>query len=202
MPGRRPLRRHPGQRRPLDRTAAARPRPRGRRADPQRRPPRRPRHLGAQPDQPPAQLLDPCEGGTAYPRDADRTDRAAVLLQSEREAGGTGVAQRVARYRTAAAAEDAWSGYRRAVSACTTLVDEGTTTTFEVAGEESGAGVETFYVRRASACPGCAPTAAYFALQRYGDVVSVLEVELGEDGDPGIDAMLPFAKAVATRLTP
>ncbi len=103
-------------------------------------------------------LLDPCEGGTAYPRDADVMDSAATVLVAEREAGGTTAVQTVARYTSRAAAQDAAAGYVRAVQGCPEEPrdsPEGGTVSHAVVGRATVGGVATTYVRRASRCPAC-----------------------------------------------
>ncbi len=146
-------------------------------------------------------LLDPCPGGTAYPRDADRTGDASTVLESRREAGGTGLLQQVARYSSEAAAQDAFTGYGRAVRGCPTKTDEGTTARHEVLDESRSGGVRTLLVRFSSTCPEqCVGSYEYYAVQQRGDAVSVLVVGYGEDGDPGVDVLTPFADLEAEKL--
>lgn len=146
-------------------------------------------------------LLDPCPGGTAYPRDGDRVDTAVTELVSRREAGGTSVVQTVARYRDEAAAQDAAEGYERAVRACPTKTDEGITATHEVLGTTTIDGVRTTLVRFSTTCPSeCVGSYEYYAVQHRADVVSVLVVGYGEDGDPGVDVVRPFAREAAEHL--
>ena len=150
-------------------------------------------------------VLDPCAGGTAYPADAQKTDDASTFLVATREAGGTDLVQQVARYRSAGAARGAWDGYRRAVEGCPTKPPsgpEGSTTTHEVVGTEEAAGVRTLFVREATTCDACSGAYAYYAVQQRADVVSVLSVAHGEDGDPGVDVVQPFAAEAAALLSP
>lgn len=154
-------------------------------------------------DAPP--LLDPC-GGTTYPRDADRTDLASTALVSVREAGGTSLQQQVSRYSGDAAAAGALAGYRRAVQGCPSRPSSGDlpagTVTHELASGagETADGVTTLLVRQNTACPECLPSYAYYAVQQTADLVSVVVVTIGEDGDPGFDSVRPFADAAAARL--
>ena len=149
-------------------------------------------------------LLDPCSGGAAYPRDADVRESAATELLSRREAGGTSVVQTVAKYDTEEAARDAAAGYERAVRACPEREGdpqvEGSGRRHEVVSEEDVEGVPTLLVRSESTCEGCVFGYAYFAVQQSGDVVSVLVAEIGEDGDPGVDLVRPFAREAARKL--
>ncbi len=145
-------------------------------------------------------VLDPCPGGTRYPRDADRTADASTILTAKREAGGTQVLQQVARYPSSDVAQDAAAGYVRAVRGCPSTTDEGTTTTYEVV-RVTTAGPTTTYVRQATTTgDGYLGTAQYYAVQQLGDVVSVLVVGHGEDGDPGVRVAEPFAARAAARL--
>jgi hypothetical protein len=150
-------------------------------------------------------LLDPCTGGTDYPRDADRVDRAATALGSSREAGDTSVVQTVARYASTSAARDAAEGYERAVRGCPSEEGgeelPGSRRTHQVVEEWSDLdGVRTLYVRTEGTCDGCSPAYGYYAVQQVGDLVSVLSVAVGEDGDPGDGLVRPFAAQVARRL--
>lgn len=148
-------------------------------------------------------LLDPCEGGTAYPRDADRVERASVALQAVREAGGTTLQQRVDRYSSAEAAADAFDGYRRAVEGCPSAPLDSSpdgTTTHEVIGSDAEQGLRTLRVRQVRSCPQCLDAYAYYAVSQLADAVSVAVVEVGEDGDPVDLVSQPYADAVAERL--
>ena len=149
-------------------------------------------------------LLDPCAGGTAYPRDADRVARTGIGLTAVREAGGTDLRQTVARYSSQQAAGDAFDGYGRAVAGCpSTPVAEGpadSTVTHELV-EASGAGAKRLALfRRTSSCPQCSGGYEYYAVQQVDDAVSVLVVGHGEDGDPGVAIARPFAAVAAERL--
>ena len=147
----------------------------------------------------PPPLLDPCPGGTTYPRDADITDRAGVALQALREAGGTGVAQTVARYVDDAAAADATDGYVRAVRGCPGDLTGSSGARYEVLQDSrSDERVRTVLVRRAAGCEVC--YASYVAVQQSRDLVSVLLVEHGEDGDPGVSSIQRYLPAVQARL--
>lgn len=149
-------------------------------------------------------LLDPCAGGTDYPRDADRVSRTATTLTAVREAGGTELRQTVARYVSPAAASDAFDGYGRAVRGCPSRpVTEGppeATLTHELV-ETSGSGTDrTVLFRRVSSCPECSGGYEYSAVQQLDDAVSVLVVGQGEDGDAGVAIVRPFAAVVAKKL--
>lgn len=149
-------------------------------------------------------LLDPCGGGTAYPRDTDRVVRTRIGLTALREAGGTDLRQTVARYSSQEAAGDAFDGYGRAVAGCpsTPVPDgpSGNTLTHELL-ETTGRGAErTAVFRQVSSCPQCSGGYEYYAVQQVDDAVSVLVVGHGEDGDPGIAVLRPFAAIVAERL--
>jgi len=149
-------------------------------------------------------LLDPCPGGTAYPRDVDRTDRASAALVSDEEGGATALQQQVARYRSEATARDAFEGYSRAVAACPTRTDGTMTVRHELVGRERRGGVDTLLVRWSSSDDQ--PDAAvlccfeYYAVQLMADAVSVLVAGSGGDGDPQVDLLEPFAEAAGIRL--
>ena len=151
-----------------------------------------------------AVLLDPCPGGTTYPRDADRTDAASVALVSDEEGAPTSLEQQVARYPSAAIARDAFEGYRRAVAACPTRTTGTVTVRHELVGSGRRGGVETLLVRWSSS--DTQPDAAvlccfqYYAVQRSADAVSVLVAASGGDGDPQVALLEPFAEAAGARL--
>ena len=146
-------------------------------------------------------LIDPCSGGTAYPRDTDRTDTASTTWQTLREGGGTSVDQTVARYRSVEAAADAARGYERAVVGCPSdngaLVPSPSTYSVVRSGTENGA--FTVVVRQSQGCDVC--YAGYYAVQQQGDLVSVLSVAHGEDGDPGAAVIEPFLPEALRALT-
>ena len=58
----------------------------------------------------------------------------------------------------------------------------------------------TSYVRQTRTCDGCVESHTYYAVQQRDDLVSVLLAEVGEDGDPGVDVVVPFAREAARRL--
>ncbi|MCW2779202.1 MAG: hypothetical protein JWN17_2927 [Frankiales bacterium] len=145
-------------------------------------------------------LLDPCPGGTRYPRDTARTATGSIVLQARREAGGTDALQQVARYPSPAVARDAAAGYVRAVRGCPTSTDEGTTVTYAAVGSTTVGGAATTYVRRAVTDAMVPGAVEYYAVQQLGDVVSVVVVGHGEDGDPGREVVEPFARQVARLL--
>lgn len=145
-------------------------------------------------------LLDPC-GGTAYPTDAQVDARASVDLRALREAGGTSFTQQVARYPDPAVAQEAWAGYRRAVVGCPSRVEQGATVTHQVLSETTSGQVRTLLVRRGCGDDCVLGNFVYYAVQQLEDLVAVSAVSQGEDGDPRVTALEPFANAVAERLT-
>ncbi len=152
-------------------------------------------------------VLDPCPGGTRYPRDADRLSDATTLLRSTREAGGTEVAQQVGQYPSEAVARDAAAGYLRAVRGCAERTDDKApggprTTRYEVLRTTTVGGAATSYLKRSVTCDACVGAYTYYAVQQRGDLVSVLLAAHGEDGDPGVDTVEPFAREAAARLAP
>lgn len=142
-------------------------------------------------------LLNPCQGGTAYPQDANRTDTADAAVSAKREAdGGTTVRQSLARYRDAASAAQATRGYERAVRACPGGNTEQDRRTDSVVSSGTRNGVFTVVVRAAQE-----PFyAQYFAVQQRGNLVSVLSVAYGSDGDPGVESIQPYLPVVADKL--
>lgn len=149
-------------------------------------------------------LLDPCPGGTAYPRDADRVKRASVELSITREVGGTGFVQQLASYRSAATATDAAAGYRRAVEGCPTKSSgadlPGGTTRHDVVDTFTTGEVTTVLIRWESSCPDCVGAYEYYAVQLIDQVVSVTVVGIGEDGDPGTEFARRYADVTARTL--
>jgi len=143
-------------------------------------------------------LLDPCAGGTAYPRDADIVDSAVTMLETRREAGGTTAVQTLARYSSAEAAADATGGYERAVRGCPGSTEPEAYETYGVATSEARGQTLTVIVRSARGCAVC--YAQYFAVQQRGDLVSVLSVAYGEDGDPGVASIEPYLSLVSDKL--
>ncbi len=143
-------------------------------------------------------LLDPCPGGTDYPRDADRVDTATTSYQWSREGGGASVDQTVARYRDEATAADAAAGYERAVTRCPGSLGTGGQRSFAVVSTTDTDGAQTRVIRAASGCDVC--YASYYAVQQLGDLVSVLSMAHGEDGDPGIASIEPYLPEVVTSL--
>lgn len=155
-------------------------------------------------------LLDPCPGGTAYPRDVDRVARSSIGLLLLREAGGTDVVQQLARYSSVAAASDAFDGYRRAVEGCPVKPVEGLPEQvwrYEVLTSTDEVGVRTVLVQAKTGCEqDCGGTGpfylgfAYYAVQHRDDAVVLTRVAVGEDGDPGLDYARPFFAAAQDRL--
>ena len=155
-------------------------------------------------------LLDPCPGGTAYPRDVDRVARSSGGLVLLREAGGTDVVQQLARYSSVAAASDAFDGYGRAVEGCPVRPVEGLPEQVwrhEVVASTDADGVRTALVQAKTGCEqdcgGAGPSYlgfAYYAVQQRGDAVVLTRVAVGEDGDPGLDDARPFFAAAEDRL--
>ena len=110
----------------------------------------------------------------------------------------------MARCSSAVSAGDAFDGYGRAVRGCPTrTVVEGPTeaaVTHELIGT-SGSGTDrTALFLRTSTCQERSPGYGYYAVQQLDDAVSVLVVGQGEDGDPGVAVVQPFADVVAATL--
>ncbi|CAN5177156.1 hypothetical protein BH24ACT10_BH24ACT10_18270 [soil metagenome] len=137
-------------------------------------------------------------GGHRLPRDADRVSTASTALETLREAGGTSVQQTLARYPSAAVAADAAAGYERAVRGCPGTGDHPNAARYEVLRSDQTGDEPTIVVRLGF---GSGLYAQYFAVQQVGDLVSVLSVSYGEDGDPGVASIETFLPQVTAALT-
>lgn len=153
--------------------------------------------MPGEPVKPP--LLDPCDGGTDYPRDAERTDTAATSLRTVEEEAGIDVRQTLARYPSEAAAADAAAGYERAVRGCPGAAQDPQSSEpgYQVVFSQQSDGLSTVFIRMSQGVI----YASYVAVQHRGDLVSVLAVGYGGDGDPGAEAIEPFLPEVAALLT-
>ena len=117
-----------------------------------------------------------------------------MSLTTLREAGGTDVRHTVARYTDPAAAADAAAGYERAVRGCP---GGGDRPQYEVVRSNQDGNGRTVVIRLVR---GRGIYASYFAVQQQGDLVSVLSVAYGEDGDPGVQAVEPYLPEVTAAL--
>jgi hypothetical protein len=148
-------------------------------------------------------LLDPCNGGTPYPRDRERREQAGVELTAEREVGATELVQQAALYRSSASAAAAFDDLAAAVARCPERADAptgGGVTRHEIAAEEVRDGVRSLLVRQDGRCPGCSPTSTYYVVQQVEDAVAVLRVTGGRTGSDGLSQARAFADVLAQRL--
>lgn len=141
-----------------------------------------------------ADLLAPCAS-------SGRQEWQGVAFtgwQVQREAGGTVLAQQVFDYDSTEAAEQALVERREAVEECAQepIAAEIGTISYDV--------IETgqipLIVRVSTQCESCSPGYSYVAVVQVGARLSVLEVEVAEDGDPGAGLTIEYARVAAERL--
>ena len=148
-------------------------------------------------------LLDPCGEGV-FPRADDVAASAERALGSQREVGGSGLAQEVFRYSSPEAASDALDAYAEAVERCperpAPQSPEGHTDRFSVVEQTDDDGVRRLLVRR-QPCAGPDRCTAHFRTYLFaaqaGDGVTVADYGIGEDGDPEAEARALLDAAAA-----
>lgn len=151
-------------------------------------------------------LLDPCgEADFPWAEDVVASDERAI--GSQREAGGSRLAQEVFRYSSPQAAADALAGYADAVERCperqSPQAPEGYTDRYSVVEQTGSDGVQRLLVRRQPCAPQGQCTAhfrSYLVAAQAGDGVTVADYGIGEDGDPEDDARALLV-AAAEQLT-
>lgn len=149
-------------------------------------------------DAEPGPLLDPCGDGDFPLPDAVASDEQA--LESEREAGGSNLAQEVFRYETEQDAAAAFAAYLERVQRCPGAPVEGTSDVVESTVVEDASGEDRVLVREQYCNPACTDLyTTYSLVVRSADGLSVLAYSIGEDGDP-IDGVRPLLDAAAEAL--
>ncbi len=150
-------------------------------------------------------LLDPC-GEADFPRADDVVASDERAMGSQREAGGSGLAQEVFRYASPRAAADASIGYADAVERCperqSPQSPEGYTDRYSVVEQTDADGVQRLLVRRQPCMPQgqcAAHFRTYLFAAQAGDGVTVGDYGIGEDGDPE-DAARALLVAAAEQL--
>jgi hypothetical protein len=139
-------------------------------------------------------LLDSC-GEAGFPRAEDVVASNERAIGSQREAGGSRLAQEVFRYASLQAAADALAGYADAVERCperqSPQAPEGYTDRYSVVEQTDADGVQRLLVRRQPCAPQGQCTAhfrTYLFAAQAGDGVTVADYGIGEDGDREDDA--------------
>ena len=151
-------------------------------------------------------LLDPC-GEADFPRAEAVVASDERAIGSQREAGGSRLAQEVFRYSSPQAAAGALAGYADAVERCperqSPQAPEGYIDRYSVVEQTSSDGVQQLLVRRQPCAPQGQCTAhfrTYLVAAQAGDGVTVADYGIGEDGDPDDDARALLV-AAAEQLT-
>lgn len=135
----------------------------------------------------PGPLLDPCGDGDFPLPDAVASDEQA--LESEREAGGSNLAQEVFRYETEQDAAAAFAAYLERVQRCPRAPVEGTSDVVESTVVVDASGEDRVLVREQYCNPACTDLYTTYALVVLAqDGLSVVGYAIGEDGDPADDA--------------
>jgi hypothetical protein len=136
-------------------------------------------------DPDPGPLLDPCRDGV-FPLPEAVQDSDERGMASEREAGGSTLAQEVFRYRTEQDAAAALTEYRERVERCsTTPVETMPSDSEELAVLDEASRDDRLLVRNRYCNPACTDLYTTYAMVvQAGDGLSVLTYAVGEDGDP------------------